>query len=190
MKKTLFAAIGLLSIASASAHPTDEGELALETGYLWNVGHNTDIPYQIVPTQLVYRGPLMWTWWSGDDGSRLVVRNRFALLAEAFTRGPETGYLGFSAAPSIEWWLPDEKTSAFFSIGGGAGFVDSQNEVGAQGQDFTLNWFWQLGLRREIRPGLSVLAGPYFVHHSNLGMTDPNPGIDALGVTVGLGWKF
>ena len=58
------------------------------------------------------------------------------------------------------------------------------------GQDFTLNWFSQLGIRQSITEDLSILGSAYFTHHSNGGMTDPNPGIDALGFTVGLGWKF
>jgi hypothetical protein len=61
---------------------------------------------------------------------------------------------------------------------------------GGQGQDFTLNWFAQLGLRRELTENLSLLGGAYFLHHSNGGQTSPNPGIDALGFTVGLGWTF
>ena len=45
----------------------------------------------------------------------------------------------------------------------------------------------QLTLRS---PGISLLGGIYFIHHSNLGLTDPNPGIDALGFTLGCSWKF
>lgn len=48
----------------------------------------------------------------------------------------------------------------------------------------------QLGLRQEITPGIALLGGVHFIHQSNLGMTDPNPGIDALGFTLGCGWKF
>ena len=58
------------------------------------------------------------------------------------------------------------------------------------GQDFTFNWFTQLGLRREILENVSLSGGVYFIHHSNLGMTDPNPGIDALGFSLGVGWGF
>jgi hypothetical protein len=35
-----------------------------------------------------------------------------------------------------------------------------------------------------------VLGGAYFIHHSNGGQTSPNPGIDALGFTIGMGWQF
>ncbi|MFT3990144.1 MAG: acyloxyacyl hydrolase [Luteolibacter sp.] len=175
---------------STGSHPTDSWEFVLESGYLWNVGNNTDIDYEIVPTQLTFRSPTMWTWYEGEDGAKLVVRNRFSAMFEGITVGPEDYYIGVSAAPSIEYWFPSRKTSIFYSIGGGLGFTNSAGGEQGQGQDFTFNWFSQLGVRQEIARGTSVLAGVYFVHHSNGGQTDPNPGIDALGFTVGLGWQF
>ena len=45
-------------------HPADTWEeWTLESGYLWNVGNNTDIDYEIIPTQLTLRSPVVWTWW-------------------------------------------------------------------------------------------------------------------------------
>ena len=172
------------------AHPADAWELTLESGYTWNIGSNTPIDYEIVPTQLTLRTPTHLTWWEDESGARLVVRGRYSLMMETITVGPESYYLGISGAPSIEYWFADAKTSLFFSIGGGVGLTDSTRVPGGQGQDFTLNWFTNLGLRREIAKDLSLLAGAYFVHHSNGGQTNPNPGIDALGFTVGLGWQF
>ena len=180
----------LPAVARDAAHPAEAWELTLESGYLWNIGSNTPIDYEIAPTQFTLRSPTVLNWFAGDDGSRLVVRSRVSLLTESIVEGPEDYYLGLSGAPSIEYWFPNEKTSLFFSIGGGVGLTNSTNEAGGQGQDFTLNWFSQLGLRQEIAPNLSVLGGAYFIHHSNGGQTSPNPGIDALGFTVGLGWKW
>jgi lipid A 3-O-deacylase len=171
-------------------HPADRAEWAVETGYLWNVGDNTPIDYEIVPTQLVYRSHAILDWFAGANGSRLVVRNRFALLIESIVEGPEDYYAGVSAAPSIEYWFPNRQTSAYFSIGGGVGAVNATDVPGGQGQDFTFNWFSQLGLRQEIARNISLLGGIYFLHHSNGGQTSPNPGIDALGFTVGAGWTF
>ena len=105
-------------------------------------------------------------------------------------RGPESYYIGLAAAPSVEYWFPSQKTSAFFSIGGGFGWTDSAGGQQALGQDFTFNWFMQLGLRQKITGNLSLLGGPYYQHLSNGGATDPNPAVDALGFTVGLGWTF
>ena len=172
------------------AHPADAWELTLESGYTWNIGSNTPIDYEIIPTQLTLRTPTHMTWWEDENGARLIVRGRFSLMMESIVKGPESYYIGLGGAPSIEYWLPDARTSFFFSIGGGVGLTDSTRVPGGQGQDFTLNWFAHLGIRREIAENLSLLGGAYFVHHSNGGQTNPNPGIDALGFTVGLGWSF
>lgn len=185
----IFSLLGLL-IASASAHEADTWEWTLESGYLWNVGHNTAIDYEIVPTQLTLRSPVAWTWWEDDAGAKLVIRHRFSALFESITKGPEDYYLGLAAAPSVEYWFPSQKTSAFFSIGGGLGVTNSSGGEEGMGQDLTFNWFTQLGLRQKITEDISLLGGLYFLHHSNLGLTDPNPGIDALGFTLGCGWKF
>ncbi len=193
---TLFGLLGTAGLAMAGCgpwigeDPADSWEWTLESGYLWNVGNNTDIDYEIVPTQLTLRSPVVWTWWEDESGAEIVVRNRFSLLMESITAGPESYYLGAAAAPSIEYWFPDDKTSLFFSIGGGLGWTDSSGGTDGMGQDLTFNWFTQLGVRREIMENVSLLGGVYFIHHSNLGMTDPNPGIDALGFTLGVGWRF
>ncbi len=174
----------------AAAHPSDSWEWTLESGYLWKVGSNSDIDYEIIPTQLSLRTPVVWTWWEAADGAKLVVWSRYSALWETITSGPEDVYLGVTAAPSIEYWFPSQMTSAFFSIGGGFGWLDSSGGEQGQGQDFTLNWFSQLGLRQKITANVSLLGAIYFTHHSNLGMTDPNPGIDAIGFTLGAAWKF
>ena len=174
----------------AAARGVDCWEWTLESGYLRNVGHNTDIDYEIIPTQLTLRSPAVWTWWENAAGAELVVRNRFSALFESIVQGPESYYLGAAAAPSVEYWFPSARTSLFFSVGGGLGLTDSAGGEQGQGQDLTFNWFAQLGLRQKISAELSLLAGLYFIHHSNLGLTDPNPGIDALGLTVGVSWNF
>lgn len=186
----LIVSTGSALAATTASHPADRWELALQSGYTSGIGHNTPLDYEIIPTQLVLRGPTMFEFWSGGNGARLLLRNRFALLAESIVKGPESYYLGLNAAPSIEYWLPNRETSLYFSIGGGIGLTDSTRIVGGQGQDFTLNWFSELGIRQEIAKDLSIMGGAYFLHHSNGGQTTPNPGIDALGVALGLGWQF
>ena len=128
--------------------------------------------------------------WQGESGARLTVRNRFAAVFETFSRGPEDHYLAFTAAPSIELWSADQKTALFYEIGGGAGLLNSKNVQGGQGQNLAFNWFTQAGLRRQLSNSLALTGGIYFTHHSNLGMTSPNPGIDVLGLTVGLVWRL
>ena len=92
MKTLLFSALFVSPLAAE--HPAEAWELSLESGYAWNVGSNTSIDYEIVPTQLTLRTPVQWTWWEDENGARLVIRSRFSLMMEAFTVGPETGYLG------------------------------------------------------------------------------------------------
>ena len=71
--------------------------------------------------------------------------------------------------------------------GGGCGFIDSQGVAGGQGQDFTLNYFFRGGVERIVDRNLSLTAGVLFQHLSNGGRTDPNPGLNGFGFTVGEG---
>jgi len=175
---------------SPAKHPADSWEFTLESGYLRRFGANSPIDYEIAPTQFTLRSPVVWSWWEDENGARLVFRHRFSLLMESIIEGPEDYYYGISGAPSIEYWFPSQTTSIFFSIGGGFGWTNSTNIRGGQGQDYTFNWFTQLGVRQSIGDNVSLLVSSYFMHMSNMGQTNPNPGIDAIGLTVGVGWSF
>jgi lipid A 3-O-deacylase len=183
---------GLLMVATAARaqHPADFWEFSVQTGYLKKVKDNSPFDYRIVPTQAVWRSPTVFNLWQGDSGARLTVRNRFAAVFETLARGPEDYYLAFTAAPTLELWAADQKTALFYEIGGGAGLINSKNVPGGQGQDLAFNWFTQAGLRRQLSNRLALTGGVYFTHHSNLGMTSPNPGIDVLGVNMGLIWRL
>ena len=183
---------GLLVFGNAvrADHPADHWEFSVQMGYLTKVKNNSPFDYRIVPTQAVWRSPTVFQLWQGDSGARLTVRNRFAAVFETFARGPEDYYLAFTAAPTVELWAPDQKTALFYEIGGGAGLLNSKNVAGGQGQNLAFNWFTQVGLRRQLSNTLALTGGVYFTHHSNLGMTSPNPGIDVLGLTVGLVWRL
>lgn len=161
-------------------------EVTLDSGYLWKTGNNSAHAYEAVPTLVSLLTPEMFTLWDG----KIVVRNRFTMIHEAYTSGPEDYYFGAAAAPSFEYAFPDARTMAFLAVGGGAGWINSSGGPDGQGQDLSFNWFAHLGLRREIFTNTTVSAGAYFTHHSNLGMTDPNPGIDLVGFTLGMSWKF
>lgn len=166
-----------------------ENAIDLESGILWQIGHNTPIDYRLVPTQLAWRTPRMFGL-DFSDGSSISVRNRIALIGTWVAEGPESHYFGFSLSPSVEYWNAAQTWSIYAGAGGGCGLIDSQDVVGGQGQDFTLNWFAHLGLQRVLSDTLSLRVGAMFQHMSNGGATDPNPGIDALGFTVGASWKF
>ena len=180
----------IFTTAAHAQHPADHWEFSVQTGYLGKVKTNSPFDYRIVPTQAVWRSPTVFDLWQGESGARLTLRNRFAAVFETFARGPEDYYLAFTAAPSIELWAPDQKTALFYEIGGGAGLLNSKKVAGGQGQNLAFNWFTQAGLRRQLSRTLALTGGVYFTHHSNLGMTHPNPGIDVLGINVGLVWRL
>ena len=171
-------------------HPADRWEFALEAGYLAKVRNNSPHPYRIVPIQAVWRSPAVFDLWKSAGGARLTVRNRIALVGEAIVRGPEDYYFAVAGAPTFELWSPDRRTAGFFEIGGGVGFINSKGVPGGQGQDLTYNWFTQAGLRRQLDERMAITGGLYFTHHSNRGMTTPNPGIDVLGLNFGAVWTF
>ena len=177
-------------VRAQSPHPADRWEFAVEAGYLAKVRNNSPHDYRIVPLQLAWRSPAMTDLWRSADGARLTLRNRVALVAEAILRGPEDHYFAVSGAPVFELWSADRRTAGFFEIGGGLGFINSTGVPGGQGQDLSFNWYTQGGVRRQLSDDFALTAGVYFTHHSNLGMTDPNPGIDVLGVNFGAVWSF
>ncbi|WP_197538732.1 acyloxyacyl hydrolase [Azoarcus sp. KH32C] len=187
------AALALLAGGQARAqvpHPADSWEFALEAGYLAKIRNNSPFDYRIAPVNLAWRSPATRDLWQSPDGGRLVLRHRVALVTEAIMRGPEHHYVAFSAAPSLELWSADRRTAGFFEIGGGFGFTNSKDVSGGQGQDLAFNWYTQGGVRRQLDDDLALTTALYFTHHSNLGMTDPNPGIDVLGVNFGVVWSF
>ncbi|MFP5419167.1 MAG: acyloxyacyl hydrolase [Gammaproteobacteria bacterium] len=183
---------GVASVAHADApvHPADRWEVAFEAGYLKKVRNNSSLDYVIAPAQLAWRSPAMFDLWQGASGSRLTVRNRVAVVYETYVKGGEDYYLAFAGAPTFELWAANQRSALFFEIGGGAGLTNAGNTPGGQGQDFTFNWFSQLGVRHQFNKNQAFTAAGYFTHHSNLGMTDPNPGIDVLGVNLGLIWQY
>lgn len=195
-KLATLARLGLLAALMASTHGVhaqtnpEKWEFGVDLGYLKKVKHGTPLDYQIVPTQLVWRTPVVRELWRGSSGASLTLRHRLAFVYETYLEGAEDYYVGFSGSPVFELWTPDRKTALFYEIGGGSGFTNSKGVTGGQGQDFAFNFFTQLGLRRQLNPKMAVTGGAYFLHHSNLGMTKPNPGIDVLGVNVGLVWQL
>lgn len=171
------------------ARPWATNALDLESGLLWEIGAGTPISYRLVPTQLSWRSK-EFLGYAFDDGSRLVVRHRLTLIGTWVQHGPESHYAGFSGSPSIEWWDQTGTWSLFTGAGGGFGLIDSRGVRGGQGQDFTLNWFIRGGLEVVTAKDRRLSAGIMYQHLSNGGQTTPNPGIDALGFTLGYGWAF
>jgi lipid A 3-O-deacylase len=179
--------------AAVSGEPAPEKnwEIAYESGALWRVGGGgSQLDYVLLPQLLTWRTPEVTRWFVG--GRDLIMRSRFSVLAEPFAKGPESCFLGGSAGGLLEWWNHQRTQALFFSGGGGVGWMDSKGyEIdGAQGQDFNFHWFAYAGSRFQWRGGVSASAGVYFQHVSNTGLDDVNPGIDACGPMVTVGWRF
>jgi lipid A 3-O-deacylase len=169
--------------------PVASWSVDFESGVLWRVTSNTFLDYTVLPQIISLRTPAHLRFDLGKAGE-VSLRSRFSLLLEPIVVGPEHFYLGFSGSPSIEWWAPSKRFCGYFSIGGGIGAIDSQGVAGGQGQDFTYNWFMALGLRFYIKEDFAISVGGMFQHWSDRGATDPNPGLDQLGPTLGLTWHF
>lgn len=166
-------------------------EIDFATGILWRAGHNgTDLNYTILPqilslkTAPVMRRPLA--------GGELTMRSRFSLLIEPIVKGPESHFIAITAAGLLEWWNESRTFSLFFSSGGGLGGLDSKGHDvnGAQGQDLNFTWFLYPGARLRVSDTFSASLGIYYQHLSNRGMDKINPGIDAVGPILSLGWRF
>ena len=52
------------------------------------------------------------------------------------------------------------------------------------------DWFANAGVARALTDDVQLRLGMMFQHLSNRGATDPNPGVNSLGVTIGLSWGF
>jgi hypothetical protein len=174
---------------SAAPRPWETGALNVETGLLWNIGTGTPLSYRLVPTQLSWRSR-EFLGHAFADGSRIMVRHRLTLIGTWIQQGPETHYVGFSGSPSVEWWDRTGTWSLFTGAGGGFGLLDSRGVRGGQGQDFTLNWFIRGGVEIVAAKDRRFSAGIMYQHLSNGGQTKPNPGIDALGFTLGYSWAY
>jgi hypothetical protein len=174
--------------APAPVQPWQISSYTLETGVLWEIGTGTPIAYRLVPTQFSWRSPEAFGF-TFDNGARLTFRNRLTLIGTWVEHGPESHYIAFSGSPSVELWDKTGKWSLYTGSGGGAGFIDSRGVKGGMGQDLTLNWFIRGGIEHVLANGSQINAGIMYQHMSNGGMTKPNPGIDALGFTIGYTFK-
>ena len=118
------------------------------------------------------------------------MRSRISLLIEPIVQGPENHYIGVAAAGELEWRRGP--FTVFFASGGGFGGMDSKGyEIpGGQGQDFNLNWLIHTGARYQVDERWTWSLGLYFQHISNRRMDKVNPGLNALGPTLGVARRF
>jgi len=171
--------------------PVMHWEIDYETAILWRItGSATPLDYVLVPQILSLKTPEIFERRVG--GGDLVLRSRFSFLAEPIIQGPEHHYFGLTGSGILEWWDPQRTRSLFFSSGGGFGELDSHGYqiAGAQGQEFNLTWFMYGGARFRFSERLSGAIGFYFQHLSNGHLNKVDPGLNALGPILSLGWHF
>jgi lipid A 3-O-deacylase len=176
---------------ATNSEPPARYEWEYLSGVLWNVGGSaTPLTYAVVPQILSLKIPPIFARpWKGGT---LVLRSRFSLLVEPIAIGPEDVYLGLAAAGEFEWHHPNNRYELFFASGGGFGWMNSKGYeiVGAQGQDFNLNWLIHAGMRIRTSTNWRLSLGAYFQHISNRGMNDINPGLNSLGPTLAISRRF
>lgn len=171
--------------------PPSRWELEATTGVFWKVGGGaTPLAYTFVPQIISLKIPPINE--RPLAGGTLVFRSRFSLLVEPIIKGPEHSFLGVTAAGDLEWRSASQRFSMFLASGGGFGGMDSKgyDVRGGQGQDFNLTWLIHSGLRYRTRSNWWWSLGLYFQHISNRNMDKVNPGVNALGPTLGLARKF
>jgi hypothetical protein len=176
----------------AAYDPTQHWEVDYESGILWKfTGSATPLSYTVEPQILTVKSPLV-----GDArsfaGGELVIRNRFSLLLEPISMGPEHHFIGITASGDMEWWDRTRTYSVFFAAGGGVGWLDSKGHQiqGAQGEDFNLTWLAYPGVRYMFKNRMSASAGVYFQHVSNRYLNRINPGLNAIGPMLSIGWHY
>jgi lipid A 3-O-deacylase len=187
-----FARADTAQALAAPYDPTEHWEVDYESGVLWRFsGDATPLTYTFLPQMITFKSPLAGKarpFLGGD----LVLRNRFSLLGEPISDGPEHHFLGATGSGILEWWDKRRSRCLFFSSGGGIGWLDSKgHEIrGAQGEDFNLTWLAYAGARIMTRGRMSVSAGAYFQHVSNRYLNRINPGVNAVGPMLSVGWHF
>lgn len=187
---TLVLALPLTNFAEPAASPGSHvvpWEYEYTTSVLGSVGGGASpLNYVLLPQILsVLLPPHAQGEWAGGT---LILRPRLSLVLEPIAKGPETHYVGFSAAGELEWRAPNHRDAFFFAAGGGAGLMDSRgyDVAGAQGQDLNFNWFVHGGVRVRLNATWRGSLGVLFQHLSNRNMDKVNPGINALGPTLGV----
>ena len=171
--------------------PTKRWEVGFETSSFWEFGGNaTDLDYQFLAQFVTIKSPAVLDWNLGSGV--LVVRNRLSFLGEAIIEGPESYFFGVTGGASMEWWNASRTFSLFLSAGGGVGLMDSKGYevVGGQGQDFNFTWYVHSGAICRLSEHWSATLGIYYQHISNKGNDPINPGVDALGPTLGFSRHF
>jgi lipid A 3-O-deacylase len=207
MMKSLLAALAALhvTLAALTAGPIERivtppvkpydilehWELDFESGAFWKFGHQaTPLNYVFVPQVLTIKTPVHFSWkFLGGD---LTLRSRVSFLAQPIPVGPEDYFFGITGSGSIEWWNASRTFSLFLASGGGKGYMNSKGYeiAGAQGRDWNFTWFVYSGFRYRFSEHMSVSLGVHYQHVSNRDTNPINPGVNAIGPMLSVGYHF
>ncbi len=161
--------------------------MAAETAYLLGIIGNPN-SYEIGGEFITAR----WRIGTVNRTDWLRGYHQFYLLAmaEPIFRGPENRYFGISLGLRYNFAQPHARLVPYFSGGVGAGFIDSTNVPGGQGQDFTFNILTAAGIWYKVNDHWKASGGVLYQHLSNGGQTDPNPSLNLLGPQIGATYSF
>lgn len=178
--------IAIASIQNVSFATNDNAFIDSQVSVLFQI--NNEIPEDTIAVNhmLTFRGSPRFEW----PEYHLAIRDSASLITQWFAEGAENYYIGLKFGPSIELDLNNGRNILYFLPGGGFGLTDSVGNGKGMGQDLTLNYMFEAGMRYLPNSYLKMFTGIQFQHLSNLGMKDPNLGLNALGPTIGLSFRW
>ena len=190
MKKKLLIAVALLllsSIALAQARPEDGGhEFQLWTGG----GHS--VPGGTSDTS-VWNVGVRYGWILTRPHGPGFLNGRFEYVLDAVPvfvvlQRYNTAYGGGFSPLGLKWdFAARGRFEPYFELGGGTLFTNHQVPTGTSSVNFTPSAALGMHLLGD-RHAFSVELR--YLHISNAGLSDPNPGINTVQVRVGVGKFF
>ncbi len=174
--------------AEPNLRPVERWMIEYQSGVLWRVNDESQADYVLLPQIItlevpphdIYQSPI------GDFAIGFSART----ILEPIVRGVESYYLGFSFGPAMEYW-PTDRFVLYFRPGGGFGWTDANpSDPNGQGQDFTLNFNFEGGMRYYLNDNLAISLSTLFKHYSNADMAPQNPGLNQVGPLLGISWSF
>ncbi len=111
-------------------------------------------------------------------------------------RGAETHYAAFDLGGRRNFVHRNWRTSPYFEVRGGAGFIDAKGPSGVrygQGQNFTFTLALGSGVRYNFSPRYSISAGVAYFHISNAFLSLPlhdDNGINVVGPLIGFNMRL
>ncbi|MGA3092573.1 MAG: acyloxyacyl hydrolase [Terriglobales bacterium] len=156
--------------------------------------NKTPLQYTLVPT-------IASLWWQPFKvrGPGVFRGNWDFSVSGAFTaipRGPETRAGYFILGIRRNFVRPSWRIAPYLEGRVGTGFINAKEPDGAQfaqGQDFTFTVLLGSGVRYNLNPRYSILAGVGYMHISNLYLSEPrypNYGINVYGPTIGFSTRI